>query len=88
MTRAIGKLWDAEMVRLYTAEGLGAKAIAPRVGCSHVTVLKRLRALGVEIRPAHRPRIGDYRLPRNRAMIASDMMVAAIGRAHPERIRS
>lgn len=86
MSAPVGTLFEAEMVRLYTVEQKTARQIAPIVGCSYVTVLKKLRKLGVEIRPATRRRVREYRLPHHRATIASEMMVTAIAKHHPDRI--
>jgi hypothetical protein len=42
---------DAELARLYVEEGLTAAAIGARVGGHETTVRRRLRALGVRMRP-------------------------------------
>jgi hypothetical protein len=46
----------AEIVRLYREEGLSSNAIAARAGVSGRTVLRRLQAAGVVMRPSRLPR--------------------------------
>lgn len=87
MIRPVGDLFDREVARLYTEEGKTSRQIAKLVGYSHVTVIKKLRKMGVAIRPQARPRVRDTRLPHNSAFVASDMLATAIERHHPERMR-
>jgi hypothetical protein len=46
----------AEIMRLYVVEGMSSNAIAARAGISGRTILHRLHAAGVEIRPLRLPR--------------------------------
>lgn len=53
------ELDEAEIARLYVAEGLSLRSIAGRLGVSAKTVGQRLRALGVALRPSRPPRRPD-----------------------------
>lgn len=90
--RTLGASERAEIVRLYRDERAGVDTIAARVGCSHTTAARILRAEGVTIRPQSthgwstktRLRVAAFRKGRPRSPEWCQRIADGIARAQRE----